>query len=205
MTDTTIRQKMIELVHQKKILVFGCGNPLFGDDGFGPAVIEQLHRKTDLPDHVACMDMGTSVREMLFDILLSETKPACIIIVDSAAPGFAPPGSIREISLDEINPKKTGNFSLHQFPTTNLLRELHQETGMDVRVLVAGINELPRTVRPGLSDAVETAIPEMCHRIITLLDSYPIQHAPATQGRMDSINGIGFTSVAIESLGMDYD
>ena len=26
------------------ILIFGCGNTLWGDDGFGPAVIEHLHR-----------------------------------------------------------------------------------------------------------------------------------------------------------------
>jgi coenzyme F420 hydrogenase subunit delta len=28
----------------KPIIIFGCGNILFGDDGFGPAVAEELQQ-----------------------------------------------------------------------------------------------------------------------------------------------------------------
>ncbi|RPJ53543.1 MAG: coenzyme F420 hydrogenase, partial [Methanobacteriota archaeon] len=34
-----------------EIVVAGCGNPLFADDGFGPAVVEALKELT-LPDNV---------------------------------------------------------------------------------------------------------------------------------------------------------
>ena len=37
---------------EKAILIFGCGNILWGDDGFGPAVIECLNEKYHLPDDV---------------------------------------------------------------------------------------------------------------------------------------------------------
>ena len=44
-TDSASRgwsRRMIEDILKKPILILGCGNILFGDDGFGPAVIEHL-------------------------------------------------------------------------------------------------------------------------------------------------------------------
>ena len=40
-----------------EIVIAGCGNPLFGDDGFGPAVIEEMEKLT-LPDNVTIQDGG---------------------------------------------------------------------------------------------------------------------------------------------------
>jgi hydrogenase maturation protease len=34
---------MLRPLFEYDCLVLGCGNPLIGDDGFGPAVIQQLH------------------------------------------------------------------------------------------------------------------------------------------------------------------
>ena len=59
----------------KKILIFGCGNILLGDDGFGPAVIEELEKNYQIPEHVFIIDAGSSIREFLFNIALDEVKP----------------------------------------------------------------------------------------------------------------------------------
>ncbi len=64
--------KMIELIRSKPCLIFGCGNPLFGDDGFGPKVIEHIEKHHEIPGYAACIDVGTSIRDILFDILLSQ-------------------------------------------------------------------------------------------------------------------------------------
>lgn len=160
---------MIELIHRKGTLVFGCGNPLFGDDGFGPAVIEYFEQHHSVPDHVACIDVGTSIRDILFDILLSEKRPDRIIVIDAADKPSLKPGEIKEICVSDISPEKISDFSLHQFPTTNMLKELDEETDIDVRIFVTGITPLPEEVAPGLSDAVTAAVPEMCNRILSIV------------------------------------
>ena len=161
---------MIELIHTKACLVFGCGNPLFGDDGFGPEVIADLEQNHSLPPHAACLDVGTSIRDFLFDILLASAKPAQMIIVDAAQLEGKAPGDIVEIDIDEINPKKTSDFSLHQFPTTNMLKELKEATDMDIRVLVGQIETIPDEVSPGLSPAMASAVSRASHRILEMIE-----------------------------------
>lgn len=162
---------MIEDIHTKPCLVFGCGNPLFGDDGFGPAVIEHLEAHHTIPEHAACMDAGTCIRDILFDILLSENKPRQIIVIDAAEKKGKQPGEIFEISVDDIDSKKTSDFSLHQFPTTNMLKELKDQTDVGVRVLVVQIQHIPEEIDPGISEPVTTAIPEMCRLIIDIINT----------------------------------
>lgn len=159
----------VESIHSKSCLIFGCGNPLFGDDGFGSAVIEHLEAHHRIPAHAACMDAGTAVRDMLFDILLAEQKPRRIIIVDAAVQNGKTPGQISEIDIDAIDPKKTADFSLHQFPTTNMLKELKMHTDVDVRVLVVQPGRIPDEIDPGLSEAVTRAVDEMCDYIMDIV------------------------------------
>jgi coenzyme F420 hydrogenase subunit delta len=162
---------MLKPVTEYDCLVLGCGNPLIGDDGFGPAVIQHLEQHYRLPDDVAAIDCGTSIRDILFDILLSAKKPVKMIIVDvTDSPGLAA-GEIREIDIDQIRPEKISDFSLHQFPTTNMLKEIKHETSIDVRVFVVQTAGMPTEVKPGLSEPVRAAIPPMCERILAEIGS----------------------------------
>jgi coenzyme F420 hydrogenase subunit delta len=154
----------------KPRLVFGCGNPLFGDDGFGAAVIEHLLSHYALPEDTACLDVGTAIRDFLFDMLLSTQKPRQLIIVDAMDLLDAKPGDIREIDIAQIHPSKVCDFSLHQFPTTNMLQELKEGTTIQTRILVAQTSALPEEVRPGLSPLVRKAVPVMCDRIMEIID-----------------------------------
>ncbi|MFW6334831.1 MAG: hydrogenase maturation protease [Desulfosalsimonas sp.] len=160
---------MMELIHSRPCLILGCGNPLFGDDGFGPGVIEHLELNHRLPEHAACIDAGTGVRDILFDILLSEKKPSRILIIDASSQEGRSPGEISEIDIENISPEKTSDFSLHQFPTTNMLKELRDSTEVDVRVLVVEPEYIPDEIRPGISAAVSAAVPEMCRRIMDMV------------------------------------
>lgn len=153
----------------QKCLVFGCGNPLFGDDGFGGKVIEYLGDHHPIPPHVSCLDVGTSIRDLLFDIILSPTKPEQIVIVDAMDIAGGIPGQIYEIDVEQIHPAKTCDFSLHQFPTTNMLKEICEGTKIRVRVMVVQPNELPEEVNPGLTPEVAAAVPEMCRRILGII------------------------------------
>ncbi len=153
----------------KRCIVFGCGNPLFGDDGFGSQVIEYLTSHCELPADVACIDIGTAVRDLLFDMILSPQKPEQIIIVDAMDLEGGVPGRIYEIDVDRIHPAKICDFSLHQFPTTNMLKEIQEGTDIAVRILVVQPSELPAEVRPGLSAPVSAALPEMSERIMRII------------------------------------
>lgn len=160
---------MIEELFKKSILIFGCGNILLGDDGFGPAVINHLKENYSLPDSVLAMDVGTSIRDILFDLALSEKKPQKIIIVDAIDYPNRNPGEVFEIEVEGIPKKKTSDFSLHQFPTVNILKELRDHTGIVVKIIVAQTNEIPDSVRPGLSKIMEEAIVEACEQILSLI------------------------------------
>jgi len=157
---------MIVQLFDKSTLIFGCGNILFGDDGFGPAVVNHLRDNYVLPEDVLAMDMGTSIRNTLFDLSLSEKKPQKIIIVDAVEQQGRRPGEVFEIPVEGIPEKKTADFSLHQFPTVNILQELKDRTRIDVVVLVAQAEVVPDAIKPGLSETMQAAVIEACERLM---------------------------------------
>ncbi len=157
----------------KSTLIFGCGNILYGDDGFGPAVIQHLNQHCTLPENVLAMDMGTSIRDTLFDLALSEKKPARLMIVDAVDFADRSPGEIFEIPVRQIPEKKVSDFSLHQFPTVNLLAELNEYAKIKIIVVVAQVETIPDEVSPGLSLTLQAAVKPACERIVKMLEQAP--------------------------------
>lgn len=159
--------------YTKPVLVLGCGNILFGDDGFGPAVIEYLQKNYKLPEDVCVMDTGTGVREILFNIVLSEKRPKKIIIVDSIDLGQArKPGEVFEILIEDIPKNKFDDFSLHQVPTSNLLRELEKLCKVEVLIISSQVEKIPDTVEVGLSKNLIEAIPKACEMILKAISLF---------------------------------
>lgn len=154
---------------EQSTLVFGCGNILYGDDGFGPEVIHHLNRHFTLPNDVLALDMGTSVRDTLFDLALSPKKPARLVIVDAVEVADRSPGEIFEIPVKLIPEKKKSDFSLHQFPTVNLLAGLETQAKIEIKVVVVQVETVPDEVKPGLSRTVQRAVMPVCERILQLL------------------------------------
>jgi coenzyme F420 hydrogenase subunit delta len=142
---------------RKPVLILGCGNVLFGDDGFGCALAEHLEAHFDVPESVCLADAGTGVRKLLFTLCLSDVRPRRILIADAIDVGREP-GDWFEIDPAEIPSVKLDDFSLHQLPTSNLLRELQQQAGIEVRVLACQTGPLPDHVSPGLSAPVQRAV-----------------------------------------------
>jgi coenzyme F420 hydrogenase subunit delta len=155
--------------YEAPILVFGCGNTLMGDDGFGPAVIEHLQTDYRLPVSVWVEDVGTSIRDILFDLLLAPKKPRIILIIDAAQQERRPPGELFELAVDEIASEKVNDFSVHHFPSLNLLKELAELGNVEVRVLTVQVTSLPEEIQAGLSPAVAAAIPAACNWALSLI------------------------------------
>ena len=150
----------------KKTMIFGCGNVIMGDDGFGLAVVDRLHEQYVLPEEVEAIDVGTCVREYLFDYLLTaERRPGQIIVLDAVDFPGREPGEVFEIVPTEIPAKKIHDFSLHQFPTVNLLQELAEHTGISVTILVAQIKFIPEEIAPGLTPAMTEAVAKTCQKL----------------------------------------
>ena len=148
------------------ILILGCGNILFGDDGFGSSVAERLQNCT-LPKNVSVIDAGTGVREILFDLVISEKRPRKIIVID-AIDANKRPGEIFRIDLEEIPKNKVDDFSIHGMPTSNLLRELRDDCGVEVIVIVGQVAHIPDMVKPGLSDALSRSVPVAVEGVLKL-------------------------------------
>ncbi len=153
-----------------KISVFGCGNVLLGDDGFGPAVIDELKDKYVFPGNVTLEDAGTGIREYLFDYLLApDLAPDLIIILDAVNLEGRRPGKVSVIDPDSIPAKKIHDFSLHQFPTVNLLKELSEFTGTKIHIVAAQIEYIPDEIRPGLSQAMQQAVKDAGEKVSSII------------------------------------
>ncbi len=154
------------------IKIFGCGNTLMGDDGFGPAVVEKLNGSGTLPESVEAIDAMTGIREYLFDYLLSEQdRPEQIIVLDAVDFEGRLPGEIFCIESSAIPAQKIHDFSLHQFPTVNLLQELEAHTAVRVTILAAQAEYIPSEIEPGLSESMQSAVDEACEQLLLMVQN----------------------------------
>lgn len=153
--------------YTKDRLVLGCGNILFGDDGFGPAVAEHLTSNYKIPHNTSVLNLGLATRGFIFDILLADEKPKCIVIVDAMTYNGRKPGDIFEVPLDNLVKEKVDDFSFHQGPTSNLLKELRDLCGVEVVIIACQPAHIPSEINHGLSEPVQQAVVKASEMIYT--------------------------------------
>ena len=163
------------------VLVLGCGNELFGDDGFGPAVARRLAQSPDLPEGLCALDVRTSVREVLFDVLLGPVRPQKVVVVDAVDLGRQA-GDVWAVKPADLPEIKLDDFSMHQLPTSNMLRELNDLGGVDVTCVVAQVSSFPEQVQPGLSQPVRQAVDRAVELILDTCRPLPGADVPAAVG-----------------------
>jgi coenzyme F420 hydrogenase subunit delta len=151
---------------RKPTVVLGVGNVLFGDDGFGCAVVDYVEAHHRVPESVCLLDAGTGVRKLLFTLCLSAAHPQRLLILD-AIDARRDIGEIFEIDPADIPPVKLDDFSLHQLPTSNLLRELQESCGVEVRVLACQTGPVPEEISQGLSEAISRAVPRAAEWLVS--------------------------------------
>lgn len=152
-------------IYSKEMLIFGCGNTLFGNDGFGPEVIKHINNNFAVPGNILVMDVGTGIRDFIFDLILTENKPYQIIIIDAVTSEGKNEGDIFEMALSQVPKEKMSDFSLHQSPSSNLLSQL-KETGVSVRVLGMHTPAIPNEINPGLSKNAQKAVKKTAEWVI---------------------------------------
>jgi hydrogenase maturation protease len=133
---------------RRHILCFG--NPLHGDDGFGPAVFAHLARRRR-PDHLSLFDAGTPGPAAL--ALFEDCDEA--IVVDALAPAGTP-GRIARLSADSIVSESV--LAPHGMGLGYVLQALAALPGPKPFITIFGAEaESHRPFKPGLSPAVAQA------------------------------------------------
>ena len=155
---------MTSKIYEKKILVFGCGNTLFGNDGFGPEVVRYYRENCELPESALILDAGTGIRDFMFDLLLMEKKPEHLFVIDAVTAEGKEEGNIFEMTVPDVPKEKMSDFSLHQSPSSSLLGEL-ESLGVNVRIFCVHTDTVPNEIDPGLSEKVEKAVEETGRRL----------------------------------------
>jgi coenzyme F420 hydrogenase subunit delta len=145
-------------LYKKRVLVLGCGNILFGDDGFGVEVTRYLKDNPNVPDDAEVLDCGTGVRNILFNMVLLQGGPKKIIVIDAVDKGRKP-GEVFEIDLEDIPTNKTDDFSMHEMPSSNMLKELRDFCKIKVKIIVCQVKKIPDEVEMGLSEEVKASVP----------------------------------------------
>lgn len=141
------------MMFEEEILVVGCGNILFQDDGFGPRVAMEL-AKYKLPPGIRVIDAGTGAPHLIFT-LLDETCRK-LIILDAIHWG-AKPGTLRKFTVDEL-PK--GKFiDAHNWTLSEPLHALKGKVDMVIIGCQPAKVSEPDIVME-LTEEVEKAIPD---------------------------------------------
>jgi coenzyme F420 hydrogenase subunit delta len=151
--------------YDAEILVVGCGNVLFKDDGFGPAVIDALEEyfkehEDERPENAMFIDAGTGGPHFVFSLPHDSWKK--MIVVDIVE-YKAEPGELKKFEVTEI-PK--GSYeNMHSWPVNQPLHELSEK--IDVMVIGCKPKEISApNVEMGLTPPVEEAIPKAIKMIL---------------------------------------
>jgi coenzyme F420 hydrogenase subunit delta len=146
-----------------EIVITGCGNPLFADDGFGPAVIEEM-QKLQLPDNITVIDAGLGGPHFIFTLLDPEVTKR-LIVIDIADFG-GKPGEIIPLKPEDLPP---GAYrDAHSWDLSEPLQRIKDQ--IDITIIGC---QPKRVTNPefeiGLSDEVTKAIPETIRKVLEII------------------------------------
>lgn len=137
-----------------RLLVAGVGNVLRGDDGFGPAVVQALLAREDLPESFRAVEMGIGGVGLVHELMDGYDA---LIIIDAVDRGGAP-GSlyVLDVSVPELH-------ELSDAECYRLSTDLHQAVPNRSLVLARAAGVLPPTVR--MIGCQPEEIDEFCTRL----------------------------------------
>ncbi len=143
------------------LLILGLGNPLRGDDGIGPRVIEELNRR-GLPEGVTALDGGIGGLDLL-NVLEGWER---VIIVDAADIGQEP-GQFARFTPDQMRlAGSTDALSLHHAGLAEALA-LAQALGQPLpEITILGVQPATTEWGEGLSPVMEAVLPTVVEAVL---------------------------------------
>ena len=129
-----------------KVMILGVGNPLRGDDGAGPCLIQQLKGQVD----ATLLDCEEVPENFLGKI--AENQPNSILIIDAIDLGMRP-GAVAVLEEDKL---EDATWSTHHASLQLFINCLKAETRADV--LILGIQPKSTEFGSGISDEVKETL-----------------------------------------------
>lgn len=161
----------------KKIGIFGVGNLILRDEGFGVHTVQYLENNYTFPDNVEIHDIGTAGIYMA--PFLEECDPVLIIdVVDIAGE----PGSFHFYTLADV---KAGNFqtrmSPHQLGLLEIIEicKLRDAAPTEVEFYTVIPKELSESIE--LSDVVAGRVVEVAEMILSRLAGLGVKVSGKTE------------------------
>ena len=152
------------MAYNHENLIIGCGNILYGDDGFGPKVIEYMkEHNIVLEGDTQLIDGATSAPHYIFT--LPEDKWKNIIIIDIASMNKKP-GEIDVLKLEQVKEQER-YLDVHGISATDPLHEL--EDHVNIRIVACEPENVPDEMELGLSETLENSIPKVIEKVKEVL------------------------------------
>ncbi|NOZ74772.1 MAG: hydrogenase maturation protease [FCB group bacterium] len=137
------------------ITVLGLGNLLYGDEGFGCTMAEQLRTGHSWPESVTIVDGGTQGLYLL-DYIESAEK---LIIIDAVIP--VEEGLKVHVFRNEIPTKIQKKMSSHQTGLSELLAMAKLHNHLPEDLVLVGIPPVNLEMGIGLSPEIQALVPEV--------------------------------------------
>lgn len=136
-----------------KIVLLGVGNPLRGDDGAGPQLIQQLKGKID----AVLLDCGEVPENFLDEI--AKIHPDIVLIIDAVNLGMNP-GAVSILEEESLGGM---GWSTHHASLRPFIKYVKADT--EANVLVLGIQPKSTEFGSKISDEVEETLGLLEHVI----------------------------------------
>lgn len=134
--------------------VIAVGNPFYGDDGVGAAVLEEIRRDGLLPE-ADLVDIHTDALALLDHLEMEGGN----VVVDAARMGLRP-GEVASFRPHEARLKiRSDHLSLHGFGLAEAFDLARGLAKLPPRVLIVGVEPECVEINRGLSAKVAAAVP----------------------------------------------
>ena len=139
----------------KKVVLWGLGNPILGDDAAGSALIEKIRPLSpEWLEPVACDTVPEN-----FLSPLRQLHPDLLIIVDAADMGL-PGGEYRKMELQDFS---NISFTTHGMPLDLILQDFLPH----MRIIAIGIQPVSREPSLQISEKVLKGLLEIAEMILS--------------------------------------
>ncbi|EST36453.1 hydrogenase maturation protease [Streptomyces roseochromogenus] len=142
-----------------RVVVIGVGNPLRGDDGAGPAVVEALRGRVP-DDTVLTVSDGEPAR--MLDLWRGADT---VVVVEALRTRSGRPGELHTLTPEEVAGHPAGTASTHAFGLAECLALAEALGRLPQKLVVHAVEVADVALGAGLSEAVRSALPELTDRV----------------------------------------
>jgi len=150
----------------KKTLLVGLGNPLTGDDGFGPRVLEVLQHSSQVPPEMTLVDAGTDLLNHIESFAGYDRVVLVDAILDAEAK-LGPPGRVdvlKESSFLTWSEESQGVHQMSPLLGIKLFRVLHPDVRTEIHLVGLFVDQLTHYPIYMTDEKIEQAVALILHQ-----------------------------------------